>query len=373
MEEQGLMADVGDFAGDVGTGLLGAGGMIGEFLLAAKAPAMYKQMMYDRGAPQREAEAQAQRQRQEQWAQGIPSMRPVNMHPDAFSMEEAQVMQSLDPKSESYKPAATATEMTRYLANSPYQSYRKVGAGLISDKFKQKPQYTNIVRGAQGNAFGINQQGVQQRLSGEAVPQRQQSPLVQNVIKNGQGPQKPTAPSGMETIWDNSINNWRFRPVAGGKFDETGAENVMKETEGFNKDAFKYNDVLSKIDNYASVQSEIGNTMNPYSPEGRLLNQAQTQVLMGLKDAFELGVLTGPDERLINEVMPPATGIINTVMLKSSDVQEMIQRARKGIMRSRSKLRTKYPNAKQPAPANKSWDDTDMNELKALRERFRGN
>lgn len=46
----------------------------------------------------------------------------------------------------------------------------------------QANKYSNIVRGAQGNAFGIDNQGRQVRLPGDAVPQKEQHALVENHI-----------------------------------------------------------------------------------------------------------------------------------------------------------------------------------------------
>ena len=192
--------------------------------------------------------------------------------------------------------------------------------------------------------------------------------MVQNIIRNGAGDQKPKAPQGMQTVWDDTIGNWRFKPVAGSQFDKKGAANVMKETASFNEKDFVYNDVISKIDNYAKIQSEFGNVMNPMSREGKLLAQAQVQVLMGLKEALNLGVLSGDDKPLIDTIMPPSTGIINGAMLDNADVQDMIQRAKAGVMRSKGNLRKQFPNAEHVKPESKR--SGDMNRLMELRKKY---
>ena len=131
---------------------------------------------------------------------GAVGMGAQNLAPDAFNMEEAQVMQQMGQGDGVYAPEQQGSgllggkldpnELAIRLMQMQSRDNRATGSSMLLDQQKYRdPQeqqghgLTNITRGNMGNAFGINSLGQQVQLEGAAVPQTPQSPLVQ--IMNG--------------------------------------------------------------------------------------------------------------------------------------------------------------------------------------------
>lgn len=171
---------------------------------------------------------------------------------------------------------------------------------------------------------------------------------AQTVVNVGSGSDKPKAEPGLMVTKDPVTGGWRQVPIPGGKFDRKGAQNVLKETEGYNKANSSINNTISAIDDYDNLVGEVGVPWNSYGYDAKQLQQAQTGVLMELKNSLELGVLSGPDEALINKIMPKADGPINWALFDTPEVQSLIRKAKRVMVNKRKNLRKQYPNAEIP-------------------------
>lgn len=76
----------------------------------------------------------------------------------------------------------TVAEYLTKQQSNPNKIIQTAASGMLRDRMqpggKAQNPYSNIVTGAGGNRFGINEQGQNVKIPGAVVPQREQSPLV---------------------------------------------------------------------------------------------------------------------------------------------------------------------------------------------------
>lgn len=126
-----VASNVGDVAGNVGMGALGVLGNIGEAYMAAKAPAMYNQIVTKRN-----------NQRNQQYVDNAYGQKQQNLAPDAFNMEEAQVAQQLDPNNQVYQQATgyrghgNKQRLAMELLSAPNKATRATGGTLLNTLMK---------------------------------------------------------------------------------------------------------------------------------------------------------------------------------------------------------------------------------------------
>ncbi len=99
---------------------------------------------------------------------------------------------------------------------------------------------------------------------------------------------------------------------------QTGAfEQIpLRGTEPFNAAVKGINDsttLLDDINRLRTLNRQIGGTRDPANPGVRELQSLHTSILLKLKDAFELGALSGPDIELVLARFPDPTAVGNVL------------------------------------------------------------
>lgn len=316
-----------------------------------------------------EAQAQARAQDNELLTNllGVKGTEAQNLAPDAFNMEEAAVMDQLGEGEGVYQAEQQGSglrgggmdtrEMAIRLMQMQSGDNRKTGQSMLLDQLKYRDPaqeqkghgLTNITRGNEGFAWGINPMGVQVRLEGGQVPQTPQRELV-NVQVGGDG--RPKAPLGMQTVVDPETGGWMQTAVKGGKFDPAGTENTLTESNSYAKDFKIIDRAKTGLDVLRTAVDDEGLSFVPGKSAQRL-ESAATNVMMSLKEYYNLGVLSGEDKILLEKIIGDPTSFKSNV-IGANAYTANIDRAKYLMNKAETALNTQFPNSRQSKKATKA-------------------
>ena len=373
-----FLDDAGDVAANVGKGTLGLLGGIGEAYLAAKAPAMYKSMTADRNY-------QRDQQARQQWVNNMPMAQgQQNLAPDAFSMNEASVMQGMDPTDQVYQGATQPSwqDMAKYYGKSPDEIGRTAGAKLTTDHFAPKAaakhQFLNT-----GNAAGTGrQQNIVDPITGKLTPvgpSWENTSAVQ-VNTGDKSKPKPGPVTGMVSVEDPETGEWRLEIVPGGPMDLDGPQNIRLESKEYAKEFTPIRRINSGVKRLRDTVNEYGVTPMP-GQLGNSLAAQSTDIILTLKEYYNLGVLSGTDEELMRKITSDPNSLKAAFLGKDAYLAQLDELD--GIMRrAESSLDEQYSHSKQSKkhrsdiekqklnPIHPDLTDAEYAELLVLRKRF---
>jgi len=168
----------------VGQGLLSGGQFLADTALSAISKP-YAEDLMARNRMEREEELRQQGQRFNAGVLGeSPQLKPF----DPITQELTGITDPQEFAGHGFLGGdMTDLEYMSQMQSSPNPAMRTAAAAAIRDQMQPQKAaghgLTNVVRGAQGNAFGIDPTGQQIQLPGAVVPQAEKNPLVQ--ILNG--------------------------------------------------------------------------------------------------------------------------------------------------------------------------------------------
>ena len=232
----------------------------------------------------------------------------------------------------------TPTDVVSMERFNPYKGAQTTGPNLATMMGRTEPGQGPVTFDQYMN-FSPQRQAGFDKFKG-----RNRGPLVTVQTGNNQNP-KPGDIAGLVPVQDPATGEWSYKSVPQGPYDPKGYKNVQKESTEYRAAVRPLMNANDSLKNYEELVTKLGTVGNPYSAKGKQLAQAQTTALMDLKNVLELGVLSGPDEVLLNKILPSGAGVISYALASPEQVTALIKRARKGMVKRGTNFQKQYPNA----------------------------
>ena len=270
--------------------------------------------------------------------EGRAALAFVQPKPENFDLNGKIVTLDMNPNSPTYKQQIQEQTKTQSFAD------KNAAARLAFEKEKFNFEKANpgyeLKEDADGNFFGVNKRTLQAVpvTVGNGVPAA--TPVVSGVGMPGPRAAQPSVQAipGMTSVLDQTVP---AAPVSGGPRQLVGK---AKEAPA------KFHDIDMQLSGLAgslkSFKDEIKNeptTGAPLLPKGADTARMQakyTSLLMGLKDLYTLGALTGPDMSIIeSQINNPASWAgklttYNGIKEQTQVIEDMLRRSTQNVENS---------------------------------------
>jgi hypothetical protein len=232
---------------------------------------------------------------------------------------------------------------------------------------KSNPGY-ELKEDADGNFFGVNKRTLQAVPVTVGGPAPVAAPMAQTGMPSARLPAATTVQAipGMTSVLDQTVPVAPAAPVVGGPRQLVGK---AKEAPA------KFHDIDMQLSGLAgslkSFKDEIKNeptTGAPFLPKGSDTARMQakyTSLLMGLKDLYTLGALTGPDMSIIeSQINNPASwsGKLATykgIKEQTKVIEDMLQRSTQNVENSYGRKPNATIKAMEPLKNLPGASDSD--------------
>ena len=240
-----------------------------------------------------------------------------------------------------------ATEVINRERFNPYQASQTTGPNLAAMMGKGSPAPKYITMGVPGQpGWKTNAVVTPQGVNPVGDPWEQGAGVNINM-----GDQGFKVPAGMMRTEDGKS----VRVIPGSKDDPYGEINVNRENREYAKENTMFGNVNDAIDELSGSINEYGSELTP--GVGRdALETARANLMVQLKNYYELGALQKDDIKIMNEMIPDPTSVES--YLKSTKEMKSSLKQLKGIIgKARDKLNDKFPHSTAGQKAAKQAEE----------------
>jgi hypothetical protein len=281
-----------------------------------------------------------------------------NLAPDAFNMDEAALMQQMDQTDQVYQQGKQGTgllgghlspqEIAMKFMQAPGANAQELGREQMGNILNPKAAgdlYSNFKQDKDGKTYAYNKNTHRiEEIQGETILQKEHSPMV-TIDNSDKSDPKPGPVTGMVAVKNPETGGWEMRVVPNGPLDLEGPNNVRLESKDYAKDFTPIRRINSGIKSLKNTVNKYGVTPVP-GQLGNSLAAQSTDIMMSLKEYYNLGVLSGPDEVLMKKITSDPTSLKAALLGKDAYIAQLEEV--EGIMRrAHSSLDEQYSHSRQ--------------------------